>query len=130
MGITKNLVIGRVYAVGHRRKGDFRGQLIDIVPGDAADSQLLTFKIDTRPGSGQERLAHAKNAHITVTNLRPSLIVRIEEMPDDDWLLSQRVAEERQRQARATKEVQQVEAGQKRLAKIFAMIGRLGGKHG
>jgi len=123
MGMTKNLVIGKVYAIGHKRKGDFRAQLIDIVPGDAQDPQLLTFKIDTRPGSGQERLARSKGASITVTNVRPSLVVRIDEMPgNDEWLLSQRVAEERRKRADAEKEAQQVEVGQKRFSKIMAMI--------
>lgn len=128
MGVTKSLVIGKVYAIGHKRKGDFRGQLIDIVEGDAQDPQFLTFKIDTRPGSGQERLARSKHAAITVTNVRPSLVVRIEEMPDDEWLLSQRVAEERQRRKAVAREAQQIATGQRRIEKIFAMIGRLGGK--
>lgn len=130
MGITKQLTIGKVYAIGHKRKGDFRAQLIDIVPGDTQDLQLLTMKIDTRPGSGQERLSHAKNARVTVTNIRPSLVVRIEEMPDDEWLLSQRVSEERQKKANQAKEQQQIATGQKRIERIFALIGRIGGKHG
>lgn len=130
MDVTKELVIGRVYAIGHKRKGDFRAQLIDVVPGDMADPQLLTIKIDTRRGSGQERLARSVHAAITVTNVRPSLIVRMEEMPDDEWLLSQRVVEERQREANRAKEQLHVAAGQRRIEKIMALIGRIGGKNG
>lgn len=130
MSATRKLVVGKVYAIGHKRKGDFRAQLIDIVDGDKQDPQLLTFKIDTRPGSGQERLAHAKNARVTVTNIRPSLVVRIDEMPDDEWLLSQRVAEERQRKVKEQEQQQHVAIGQERIRKIFALIGRIGGKHG
>ncbi len=130
--MDKTLTIGRVYAIGHKRKGDFRAVLIDIVPGDAADPELLTVKIDTRPGSGQERLARTARAAVTVTNLRPSLIVRIEEMTGEgeSWLLSQRVTEEAQRRQRVAVEAQLIHKGRSRLDKIAAFIGRLGGKHG
>ena len=122
--MDKELTIGMVYAIGHKRKGDFRAQLVDIVPGDAADPSLLTFKIDTRMGSGQERLARAANARITVTNLRPSLIMRIEEMPEgNDWLCTQHIIEEEQRQRRLEKKPDKKTG---RVEKIKGLIGRIG----
>jgi hypothetical protein len=121
--MDKELTIGKVYAIGHKRKGDFRAQLVDIVPGDASDPSLLMFKIDTRPGSGQERLARAANAKITVTNIRPSLITRIEEMPDDDWLCTQHILEEEQRLRRLDKKSDKKTG---RVEKIKGLIGRIG----
>jgi len=122
--LNAELTIGKVYAIGHRRKGDFRAQLVDIVPGDKADPSLLMFKIDTRTGSGQERLARAANAKITVTNIRPSLITRIEEMAEgDDWLCTQHIIEEEQRQRRLEKKPDK-KAG--RVEKIKGLIMRIG----
>jgi hypothetical protein len=94
--LTKDLQIGKVYAVHHRRKGHFKAQLIDIVKADEGDEQdtvLLTMKIDTREGGGQERLARSPGP-VTVTNIRPSLIFNIDELPGEDWLIQQRVVEE------------------------------------
>lgn len=94
--ITKDLTIGKVYAVHHKRKGHFKAQLIDIVRADEGDEQdavLLTMKMDTREGTGQERLARSPGA-VTVTNIRPSLVLNIDELPGEDWLLQQRVIEE------------------------------------
>jgi hypothetical protein len=90
------LEIGKTYKITHTRKGAFVAQLIDIVstdPGDEQDVQLLRCKIDTRRGTGQERLART-HAEITVTDIRPSLIAHIEEVESDAWLLQRRVVEE------------------------------------
>jgi hypothetical protein len=125
--VDKELTIGKVYAIGHRRKGDFRAQLVDIVPGDEADPFFLMFKIDTREGSGQEKLARARSAKITVTNLRPSLITRIEEMTDgDDWLCTQHIVEEEQRRRRLE---QQPEKRASRIDRIKELIARIGGSN-
>jgi hypothetical protein len=124
--VDKDLTIGKVYAIGHKRKGDFRAQLVDIVPGDAADPVFLMFKIDTREGSGQEKLARARSAKITVTNLRPSLIMRIEEMPDDDWLCTQHIVEEEQRRRRLER---QPEKRMGSIERIKGLIARIGGSN-
>lgn len=77
------LEVGKEYVVTHKRKGVFRATLIEIVPsrpGDECDDRYLTFEIPTGPGSGQERIARAKDAdsgvtaELTVTNIRPSLV--------------------------------------------------------
>lgn len=94
------LEIGKTYRITHIRKGTFVSQLIDIVPtdpGDEADTQLLRMKIDTRKGSGQERLART-SAEVHVTDIRPSLVSHIDEMEGDAWLLQTRVVEEERRE--------------------------------
>jgi hypothetical protein len=83
---TKTLHVGRVYAIHHRRKGHFKALLEAVIPaetGDEKDTQLLTVRIDTRRGSGQERLARA-NSPVTVTNIRPSLVIAMVEL-DESW---------------------------------------------
>jgi len=75
-----DLEIGREYVLTHKRKGVFRAKLLDIVPshpGDEVDTKFLTFEIPTGSGSGQERLARAKGAATTETNIRPSLVIQI-----------------------------------------------------
>lgn len=75
-----DLEVGREYVLTHRRKGIFRAELLEVVPshpGDEVDTQFLTFAIPTGPGSGQERLARAEGTAITITNIRPSLVVHI-----------------------------------------------------
>lgn len=87
---------GKTYRFTHIRKGTFVAQLIDVIPsdpGDEADTQLLKVKIDTRKGSGQERLART-NAEVHVTNLRPSLILQCEEVEGDAWLQQRQVKAE------------------------------------
>lgn len=76
-----NLEIGKEYSVTHKRKGFFRGVLLDLVPapkGDPEDKKFLTFEIDTSKESGTEWLARVKGAEKTVTNIRPSLVTRIQ----------------------------------------------------
>jgi hypothetical protein len=111
-----NLQVGKTYEFTHTRKGKFKAQLIEIIPGDEADTQLLKVKIDTRRGRGQERLARVK-ADITVTNLRPSLISDIVQCEDEAWLIEKRVPEELSREE---KERRAYEAEQKRLAQTIA----------
>jgi len=98
--ISRDLNVGGVYAVHHKRKGHFKAQLIAIVPSadDPQDSILLTMKMDTRETGGQSHLARSPSG-VTVTNIRPSLIVSIEEMPDEDWLMQIRVPEEKKLQS-------------------------------
>jgi len=93
---TIDLELNKVYAVHHKRKGHFKAQLIDIILADAGDQQdetLLTMKIDTRRGWGQEQLARAPGP-VAVTNIRPSLVVSMELLEGEDWLMTQRVVEE------------------------------------
>jgi len=62
MSTFKDLHIGKVYSILHRRKGYFVGRLLEVSktePGDEADSVLLQFEIDVRPGTDQNRLANA-----------------------------------------------------------------------
>ena len=98
MTVAHNLKIGAVYSVRHQRKGLFKAQLIDVVktlPGDEQDEVFLRMKIDTRPGTGQGRLVRAPGP-VTVTDIRPSLVSSIEEIPDEDYLVNVRVVEEEQ----------------------------------
>jgi hypothetical protein len=83
-----DIVIGRIYAVQHTRKGHFVGELIgieDTPAGDPQDQFFLTLKIDVRKGTDQARLANASEA-VAVKNIRPSLIVSIAETNREQWL--------------------------------------------
>jgi hypothetical protein len=111
-----DLVVGKTYEFTHTRKGKFKAQLIDILPGDEADARLLKVKIDTRRGRGQERLARVKT-DVTVTNLRPSLISEILQCEDEAWLIEKRVPEELSREERDRRTY---ETEQKRLADTIA----------
>jgi len=89
MSTIKDLHIGKVYSIHHRRKGYFIGRLLEVIkaePGDEADSVLLQFEIDVRPGTDQNRLANAGNEATAIRNIRPSLILSIEETDAADWL--------------------------------------------
>ena len=87
--------VGNVYKFSHKRKGTFVGQLIEIVPGDDIDPQFLTVKYDVRVGTDQVRLATTPGKNdVRVSNLRPSLILQIEEQEGEHWLREVRVPEE------------------------------------
>lgn len=91
MEIEKELKVGKVYRVTHARKGTFIAQLIGVEqgdPGDEHDTIFLTMKYDVRAGTGQVGLAvnPGKDA-FRVSNLRPSLIIKIEEVEAKDWNL-------------------------------------------
>jgi hypothetical protein len=90
----KQVTIGSVYAVQHKRKGHFVGQLIDVVDGDEHDPVLLRFKIDVRPGTDQARIAHSPGEAVAVRDIRPSLVVSIEAIDTAQWLRVVKVPEE------------------------------------
>lgn len=92
------LVVGNTYKIIHKRKGCFIGQLIDVVEGDSADSQFLTFKYDVRAETDQARLAvNPGKGKVRVSNLRPSLVTKIEEVEGNEWLRNQIVPAELRR---------------------------------
>lgn len=95
---TLDLKIGNVYRVTHKRKGTFVAQLINVVdtdPRDTTDDCFLTMKYDVRAGTDQVGLAIAPGKDsIRVSNLRPSLVLRMEELEGEDWLRQIKVAEE------------------------------------
>lgn len=80
-----DFVKGVTYRLMHKRKGIFVALYLGDDPGDTVDERLLLFRIDTRPRTGQERLARARGAIITDTAIRPSLLINAEELPDSDW---------------------------------------------
>ena len=93
--IDIELVVGNVYEIFHKRKGQFIGQLIDVVDGDSADPQFLTFKYDVRFGTDQIRLAvNPGKDKIRVSNIRPSLIIKLGELQEDHWLREVKLPEE------------------------------------
>lgn len=85
-----NLEIGRVYKLDHQRKGVFIAQLTGIEEGDEADEQFLTMKYDVRIGTDQARLAISPKDEVRVSNIRPSLIIAIEETEDGEWRLQKK----------------------------------------
>jgi len=97
---TKELKIGEVYAIHHKKKGRFVAQLIDIVPApeeDKIDDVFLTMKYDTRAGTDQANLAIVPGkSHVRVSNLRPSFILKIEKTEKGGWLREIPVQEEEQ----------------------------------
>jgi len=82
-------IVGAVYRLMHKRKGQFIAQHTRTEPGDAHDPLLWVFRFDTRPGTGQERLARAANAQWTETALRPSFILELDLLEGRDWHLQQ-----------------------------------------
>lgn len=90
--------IGEVYQITHTKKGTFVGQLIDIVDseGDEYDQLFLTFKYDVRVNTDQERLSpEPGKMDVRVSNLRPSLILKLERLEGEDWLREVEVKEEK-----------------------------------
>jgi hypothetical protein len=85
---------GEVYRFWHERAGEFVAQVLDLVPGDEADPEFIYVKIDVRPGSGQERLA-LSTAGIRERNLRPSLILKVEQLEGEHWLREIKLPQEK-----------------------------------
>lgn len=85
--LTKN----KIYRIWHERKGSFVARLIEIVPsypGDEYDKEYLHMIYDVRAGTDQVGLAVTPGKDkVRESNLRPSLIIKIEEVPEgEDWL--------------------------------------------
>lgn len=93
---TIKMTVGNVYQLLHKKKGNFIGQLIDIVEGDDIDPKFYTFKYDVRLGTDQLRLAvNPGKDKVRVSNIRLSLVSKIEEIKDDHWLREVIVPEEK-----------------------------------
>lgn len=80
-----------IYRVHHERKGVFVARLLDVVPadeGDEYDKQYLHMMYDVRAGTDQVGLAIVPGKdQFRESNLRPSLILKIEPVPEgEDWL--------------------------------------------
>jgi hypothetical protein len=76
------LKVGADYWFIHKRKGRFRGTLKSISPpseGDTQDSVILTVAIDTSV-NGRPDLARTRGAIVTLTGIRPSLLLDVEEV--------------------------------------------------
>ena len=86
--MDKELEIGKIYEVHHSRKGKFIALLTDVAPapGDEQDDHYLTVKYDVRQGTDQFRLATQPGQRFRESNLRPSLILRMEEYEEEHWL--------------------------------------------
>ena len=100
---VKNIEIGRVYRIRHKRKGEFVAQVIDIEKReDAIDPFIIVVKYDVRYGTDQNRLQRtdlkdAKTGRplgVRVSGLRPSLITLIEKTEEQKWLRDVEVPEE------------------------------------
>ena len=99
MATTKELKIGQVYSIHHKRKGHFVAQLIGIEetqPDDKADDIILRVKYDVRRGTPQENLAISPKDRVPVSGLRPSLVTSMEPTEEQTWLREVKVPEETQ----------------------------------
>jgi hypothetical protein len=97
MATTKELKIGQVYSIHHKRKGAFVAQLIGIEEtpeGDEADDIFLKVKYDVRQGTSQANLAISPKDRVRVSGLRPSLILSMEPTEEQKWLQEVKVPEE------------------------------------
>ena len=97
MPVTKELKIGQVYSIHHKRKGHFVAQLIGIEEtplGDEADDIFLKVKYDVRQGTSQANLAISPKDRVRVSGLRPSLVISMEPTEEQKWLREVRVPEE------------------------------------
>ena len=97
METSKELKIGQVYLIHHKRKGTFIAQLIGIeetYPGDQADDIILQVKYDVRRGTPQENLAISPKDRVRVSGLRPSLVTSMEPTEEQTWLREVKVPEE------------------------------------
>jgi len=97
METSKELKIGQVYLIHHKRKGTFIAQLIGIEetsPGDQADDIILRVKYDVRRGTPQENLAISPKDRVRVSGLRPSLVTSMEPTEEQTWLREVKVPEE------------------------------------
>lgn len=91
--MRKKLEIGKIYTVTHQRKGTFVALLEDILTakeagfeGDEQDEVFLAMVFDVRAGTDQEGLATVKGQVERRSQLRPSVIITIEEYDGDSWL--------------------------------------------
>jgi len=97
MPITKELKIGQVYLIHHKRKGTFIAQLVgieDAPPGDETDDIFLKVKYDVRRGTPQANLAISPKDRVRVSGLRPSLVTSMEPTEEQNWLREVKVPEE------------------------------------
>jgi hypothetical protein len=87
---AKELSPGKVYRVWHARKGEFVCRLLEVLPadkGDSSDEELLHVIYDVRVGTDQAHLSvELGKQQYRESNIRPSLIKRIEELEGSNWL--------------------------------------------
>lgn len=91
---TKDVKIGKIYKVVHKRKGTFVAQLIDFEECDKVDPVVMKMKYDVRDGTAQAGMATTPKQTVRVSGIRPSLVVKIEETEDGNWLRDVKVPEE------------------------------------
>ena len=94
------LEVGKIYRIWHERKGSFVARLLAIVPAweeDKYDTEFLHMMYDVRAGTDQMGLAIVPGKdRFRESNLRPSLINKIEEVPEgEDWLREIKLPEPR-----------------------------------
>lgn len=86
----KQLKNDKVYEIHHERKGKFVAVLLDVIPadkGDECDEVYLYIRYDVRTGTDQARLqTTGSKQRYRKSNIRPSLILQIEEYQGDHWL--------------------------------------------
>jgi len=83
------LKVGIVYQVHHQRKGRFVALLtaiVDVPPGDKQDKVFWTMRYDVRHGTDQAHLATQPKQRFRESNIRPSLVLKIEEYEGEHWL--------------------------------------------
>lgn len=96
---------GKIYKIAHARKGHFVGMFLGwddeaFRIGDKEDFVFLTFKYDVRVGTDQAHLSTGVKdttgvpSAVRVSNLRPSLILKITETEEQEWLREVVVPEE------------------------------------
>ena len=91
---VKDLEVGKIYKVVHKRKGAFVAQLIEFEDCDDVDPLVMVMKYDVRDGTAQAGMATTPKQTVRVSGIRPSLVIKIEETSDKSWLRDVRVAEE------------------------------------
>lgn len=91
---VKDVKIGKVYDILHKRKGAFVAQLIDLEECDEVDPVVMVMKYDVRAGTAQAGMATTPKQAVRVSGIRPSLVVKIEETDGGSWLRDVKVPEE------------------------------------
>lgn len=91
---TKDVKVGKIYDIHHKRKGAFVAQLIGFEEGDEVDPVIMVMKYDVRAGTAQAGLAMMPKQRVRVSGIRPSLVTKIEETDENSWLREVRVPEE------------------------------------
>ncbi len=74
------------YRFQHKRKGKFEGIFLgkeETPPGDPQDTEFWTVAMDTSDGSGSEWLRRTAGAEATISNIRPSLVTKVQEVEED-----------------------------------------------